>query len=214
MQSIFSGMGNISFRNLKTVIKTKGTTLKEVAEKCGVAPTVISGICNGINIPKTDRLAKICSVLGVYPSEIVVFEGVEIKDYYFKDRVKEPLPPEPKGDVTYKPLYIFLNEYLEKYNEGKENSEKQSINYIFDRIDPPRRIKGISGPDAESTKKGLIAIHGEEHVSKNLPHTDYSKGLPAATRTKLRNDRPLNLAVIYEICKKLGCTIDYVLSYK
>lgn len=208
-------MENISFRHLKTTIKTRGTSIKEVAERCGLIPTNLSKICNDVNIPKTDLLAKICSVLGVYPSEVVTFEGIKVNEKFEEGFWKrESLPEVHNGELTYKPLWIFLEDYIADYNKDKENNEKKDMKYFFDRIEPPRRLKGIKGPAEEITKKGLIARYGEGHVSKNLPHTDYSKGLPAATRTKLRNDRPLNLAVIYEICKKLGCTIDYVLSYK
>ena len=140
---------DISFRRLKAVIKSKGLSLAEVAEKCGKKATEISNICNDRRVPKTDFLAKICSV---------------------KD--------------------------------------------LFDGIEPPRRLNGQTSERKDIIKKAVAAKYGEGYVSERKNRTDYSKGLPAITRTKLRNDRPINLQLIYEICKKLGCTIDFVMSYK
>lgn len=208
-------MENISFRHLKTVVRIKGTSFKDLASRCGVAPERISQIARDITPPKTDLLAKICSVLEVYPSEVVLFEGIKVNEK-FKEGFweREPLPKEYNGELTYKPLWIFLEDYIADYNKDKENNEKRDVKYFFDRIEPPRRLKGIEIADKYMGKKYAEEKYGKDYVSPRKNKTDYSKGLPAATRTKLRNDRPLNLAVIYEICKKLGCTIDYVLSYK
>lgn len=208
-------MENISFRHLKTVIRIKGITVKEVAERCGILATNLSKICNDGSTPKTDLLAKICSVLEVYPSEIVSFEGIKVNEKFEEGFWKrEPLPEKHNGELTYKPLWIFLEDYIADYNKDKENNEKKDIKYFFDRIEPPRRLKGIEIADKYMGKKYAEEKFGKDYVSPRKNKTDYSKGLPAATRTKLRNDRPLNLELIYQICKKLGCTIDYVLSYK
>lgn len=64
-------------------------------------------------------------------------------------------------------------------------------------------------------QKARDARFGEGYkAEKEYRRTDYSKGLPAETRTKLRNDRPLNIRQIYDICKILKCTPGFIMSYK
>ena len=202
----------ISFRRLKAVIQSKGTSFVEVANKLGISPTVISGISCGKRQPKTDLVAKLCSVLKVYPSEIVVFEGINVNAEYFTDEKREKLPEENNGEVTYKPLFFFLADYLTDWN--KSHREQKTEKDLFDQIDPPRRVKGIEPVSGDILAKAREKKFGKDYVAGEYRRSDYSKGLPAITRTKLRSDRPLNLSVIYEICKKLGCTIDFVMSYK
>lgn len=205
---------DISFRRLKAVIKSKGLSLAEVAEKCGKKATEISNICNDRRVPKTDFLAKICSVLQVYPSEVVSFDGITLNEKYFSSDKRELLPNDFIGDVTYKPLWFFLADYLASYNENLPKEKHKSAKDLFDGIEPPRRLNGQTSERKDIIKKAVAAKYGEGYVSERKNRTDYSKGLPAITRTKLRNDRPINLQLIYEICKKLGCTIDFVMSYK
>lgn len=208
---------NISFRRLGTLIRSKGYSVKEVADKLGIPGTRLSSVSNGRIQPLTDFVAKLCSILNCYPSEIVSFDGITINDKYFTDDKREKLPAENKGELTYSPLWFFLSEYLEEVNRGKDKKDFKDHNDLFNQIEPPRR-KNISEELRKTLKetaaKGVVARYGENYVAKCKRHTDYSKGLPLVTRSKLRNDKPLNLSVIYEICKFLGCSIDFVLGYK
>lgn len=206
---------NISFKHLKTVIKTKGLSLAEIADKCGKKPTDISNIATNRRIPKTDLLAKICSVLGVYPSEITEFEGIKVNEKFFTKDKRQPLPDIFEGAVTYKPMWMFLDDYIADWNRSHAEDDQRTVKNLFDSIEPPRRVNGIVRPDESAIQKARDARFGEGYKAEGkYRRTDYSRGLPAETRTKLRNDRPLNLSVIYEVCKKLGCTIDFVMSYK
>lgn len=205
---------NISFRKLKAVIKAKGLTIAEVAERCGCSASAMSSLCMSRRVPKTDLLAKICSVLEVYPGDIVVFEGITVNEKYFTNDKREPLPKEFEGAVTYKPLWFFLADYLAAVNKDRKKGEpEKTANDLFNQIEPPRRVAGYKKPEWLGDT-GVTARFGEGYKSERTQRTDYSKGLPAVTRVKLRNDRPLNLSVIYEVCKKLGCTIDFIMSYK
>lgn len=196
---------NINFNYLRAGIRATGMDIKTFALKCEKTPNDISMVLSGIRIPKTDFIAKMCSVLECYPSEIVTFKGFEQNntDYYHR----YTLPDKSKGLVTYKPFWLFLADYLD---EHKDMTEKD----VLDQIEPPKRLKGQSLHTKENIKKAVAARFGEGYVSKRTNRTDYSKGLTQVTRTKLRNDRPMNLAVIYEICKHFGCSIDSVLGYK
>ena len=190
---------------------SKGIKMNKLAEMTGLDKTGISNVCTGRRRPMTDYLAKLCAALKVYPSEIVTFEDIEINDYFSKDK-REPLPETFEGVLTYRPLWLFLNDYLETYNRVK--GTEKTANDIFNDIEPPRRINGSKNPDKSLSEKSVAARYGEGYVSKRTSRTDYSKGLTAITRVKLRNDRPLNLEVIYEICKYIGCSIDFVMGYK
>lgn len=198
---------NISFRHLKTILRSKGVSIAELAKKLGVKSQGISAIATGIRQPKTDLLARICFILHCYPSEIVEFDKINVNEDYFKKEDREPLLSEATGEVSYRPLWYFLDDYLEEH-EGK------TANDLFDQIEPPRRLKGYKAPVKEYYQKAVEVRFGEGYKSERKNRTDYSKGLPAMTRVKLRNDRALNLEVIYEICRKLGCSIDFVMSYK
>lgn len=207
---------NISLRNLKTIIKTKGYSLKTFSEVCGEKPQCISAFCTGKRIPMSSTLAKFCSVLQVYPSEIISFDDITVNEKYFTDANRVKLPDSFTGEVTYKPLWLFLAKYLEEVNKNLgENEKPKTANDLFNKIEPPRRKDGrVATADCI---KNALAARGLEvgNLSKATQgRKDYLKGLPALTRTKLRNDRPLNLEVIYEICKFLGCSIDFVLGYK
>lgn len=208
---------NISFRRLKTVIKSKGLSIKEVAGLCGLVPTQLSSIVNGRVQPLSDVVAKLCFALKCYPSEIVSFENIKINENYFSDEQREKLPVESDGELTYSPFWFFLSKYLEDVNKGKSKEEQKDHNDLFNQIDPPRRKNATEEQKKEMKEivmKGVKARYGENHVAQYKRYTDYSKGLPQTTRSKLRNDKPLNLSVIYEICKFLGCSIDFVIGYK
>lgn len=208
---------NISFRRLGTLIRSKGYSVKEIAGLCDLVPTQLSAIINGRVQPLSDVVAKLSCKLKCYPSEIVSFDGITINDKYFTDDKREKLPAENKGELTYSPFWFFLGEYLEEVNRGKDKKDFKDHNDLFNQIDPPRR-KNVTDEFRdrmkEAAKKGVSVRYGENYQSKRNVRTDYSKGLPLATRSKLRNDKPLNLSVIYEICKFLGCSIDFVLGYK
>lgn len=169
-------MSEISFGKMKYRLLGKGS-VQETAESCGIKGTYLSGIYRGRIMPLSSTLAKVCSVLKCYPSEVCDFTGYDIKAGYFTDDKRVKLPEETRGEVTYKPLWVFLGEYCESH-KGK------TANDLFDRIETGRKT------------------------------SNRYKGLSEEIRTKLRNDRPLNMNVIYSICKFLGCSIDFVMGYK
>ena len=195
-------MDAISFRPLKAYLSENGLKVKYVAERTGQAATRISGLIQGASLPKTDMVGRICAVLRTRASNIVEFRGIETGPY-FVDRPLPYMPPlDAAGEMTYRPLWNFLDEYLEGH-PGK------TANDLFDKIVPPRRKNGI---DEKGIKRALEVKYGDGYRPKTRKRT--TVGLPAFTRTKLRNDRPLSLRTIYEICRYLGCGIDWVLSYK
>ena len=177
----------------------------------GCETTQISGIINGIAFPKTDIIARLYFALKVPASEICTFSGYEISPY-FKD-IQTPYEPakNAEGKVTYRPLRRFLEEYL------KEHKDK-TVDDLFDRIEPSRRRNGQFNEEAlkKARENSLLArdITDGYEIKEKRVRKYYAKGLTPETRAKLRQDRPLNIRNIYDICRFLGCSIDFVMSYK
>ena len=197
----------IDFSKLKDCIKNRRTTLKYVAEDCGLRAAQISQIIQGFTLPKTDTVAKICAVLKVRVSEISEFKEIQEKEEFKNISVLYDLSDTPEKKLSYKPLWAFIHEYL-KYHPDK------TPNDIFDAIEPYRKRNG----NYDKSLKGVTAANaaknrtGEKKENRN--RRSYSSGLPLATRTKLRNDRPMSMRTIYDICRYFGCTVDFVLGYK
>jgi transcriptional regulator with XRE-family HTH domain len=55
---------------LHLLTKNRGITQKQLAEKTGIHPSLISQIVNGRVAPTDEELEKICVELGVTPSQI------------------------------------------------------------------------------------------------------------------------------------------------
>ncbi len=197
----------ISFKRLKEVLNENRIKNYELAKAVGCETTQISGIINGTAFPKTDMIAAICRALSVPASEICTFTGYDIKPYFKDMRVPYVPAKDAEGKVTYRPLRRFLEEYLREH-------EEKTANDLFDKIEPSRRRNGQF--NGNGIKKALEArgITEDYEVKRERVRRDYTKGLPFLTRTKLRQDRPLNIRNIYDICRFLGCSIDFVMSYK
>ena len=199
----------ISFSKLKKCLKEDGRSLKWLAGKCGIDQTRISQIARDVAFPKTDLIAKICSVLKVPVSEIVEFkiESDKKKEAWSKDRVLPYSPDgEIKGEVTYEPLRLMMTMYLD-YINGIKDSDK-TVNELLDLIEPYRRRNGI----ADGTEQARKA--SSKNVGGKSKRKYVSKGIIPEIRTKLKHDRAVNIRTIYDICNFFGCNIDWVMSYK
>ncbi len=200
----YSEVVNLSL--LKDVIKKSGYRSAYIAEALGIRSTRVASLWKGVSIPKTDAIAKLCFILKVSPSQIVTFKDIELNEYF--NRPVPYTPPEnATGELTYAPLWNFIEEYL-KDKPGKTYHD------LFDKIEPYRRRNNIGHEitDEERQKSAVaLNIRSEEERAKRVVHKE---GLTEATRTKLHKDRPVNIRTVYDICKFLGCPIDWVLSYK
>lgn len=218
---ILSGMDSketvIDFSLLREYIKKRGLKVAFISEKAGIHRDRLSQIYRNLNNPKTDLLAKICYVLKAPASQIVSFKinTDEKKQQWFKDKELPYSPPEDaEGVLTYEPLRIMMNMYLDYYADitGKD----KTVNDLFDMIEPYRRRNGIkNGLNDETRRKGLIARgFAEDYKSERTDRKYKAKGLTPETRSKLKNDKPVNIRTIYDICNFFGCSIDWVMSYK
>lgn len=205
----------IDFSELKRYLNENGIKVRWLAEKTGQNEMRLSQIIRNVNFPKTDLIAKICSVLNVPPSKIVAFklDEDEKKKEWFDGREPPFIPPaNPTGELTYDPLWQLISLYLEYINERK--NADYCVNDIFDRIEPYRRRAGLTYTfNKETLEKSLKARGLEGHKSKRK-RKYVTRGLTPETRTKLRNNRPLNIRTVYDICNFFGCSIDWVMGYK
>lgn len=212
----------VDFSCLKDCIIKSRTTSRYVAEAVGLTQVRISRIITGWDNPKTDIIAKLAWALKVPCSEFVKFKGIKPnasqKKWFEEHQLK--YKPGDTGELTYAPLWELLDGFLEDVNKDKTEDLK-TVNDILDTIEPYRRVNGIGGNGLtkeqlqDMVKKSVEVRYGKDYVAKRTNRGPYeAKGLTPETRTKLRNDRPLSVRTIYEICKKLGCSIDWVMSYK
>lgn len=199
----------IDFSKLKTALDDRGLRYGFIAEKVEIRGDVIGRIFRNEVFPKTDLIAKICSVLKVPVSQIVEFkiESDEKKEAWFKDRVLPYSPDgEISGEVTYEPLRLMMTMYLD-YINGLKDSDK-TVNDLFDMIEPYRRRNGIADGTEQARKISSKNIGGKSKRKY------VSKGIIPEIRTKLKHDRAVNIRTIYDICNFFGCNIDWVMSYK
>lgn len=207
----------ISFSRLKETLDEKKMSETTLAEMLGVAQTNISAMIRGVRFPLTSMIARICFLLKMDVDDICVFKGVEPteyqKDWYKKIGVLYTPGENATGEITYRPLRRLLEVYLDEQNKIRD--EEMTADDFYDKVEAGRRKSGAYDTSGKGIKAAL-ASRGLEagRKTEKRARRDYSKGLPYPTRVKLRQDRPLNIRTIYEICKVLGCTPGHVMSYK
>ena len=204
----------IDFGPAKKLIKDRGLKIKWLAEKTGLFPSNVSLILKNEAFPKTDVIAKMCWVLNVRPSEIISFkiDADDRKKMWFENK-ELPYLPEPgsSGELTYEPLRLMTNMYLDYLYE--ETGKDKSVDDLLDMIEPYRRRNGFN--NGLDYKAALEKRFGKDYVPKRSRAGQFkAKGLTNETRTKLKNDRPVNIRTVYDICNFFGCSIDWVMSYK
>ena len=207
----------ISFEPLKKIINERGLKQGYVAREAGFEQSRLSGLYKGIFFPKTDMMAKVCSILNVPVSKIVSFkiDSDEKKKEWFASRELPYTPPsEPEGVLTYEPFRLMTSMYLDYYNSLSEN--EKTLNDLLDKIEPYRRRNGlVTVPTRENVQQAMKARGFEEGYKSERTDRKYKAvGLTPVMRNKLKTDKPLNIRSVYDICNFFGCSIDWVVSYK
>lgn len=208
----------VSLEPLKRTLAERGLKVKWLAEKAGILPAQLTNITRGVAFPKTDLLAKFAWLLRVPVSEVIEFKGIEPnanQEEWLNSHERKYEPSDnATGEPTYKPLWELIDGYLERANEGKTEGLK-TANDLLDSIEPYGRTQGFGKGLTDEARE--LAMRSRGFSGDYVPRQKRiykAKGLTPETRTKLRKDRPLSVRMIYDICKKLGCGIDWVLSYK
>ena len=206
----------INFEPLRKLIDEEGLKIKAVAVKVSMEPNTLSRMLKNEYVPKSDTLVKLAYVLKVPVSRIVdlKLDADPVKANWFDSHHLPYLPMDNvEGKLTYQPLWNFLDMYLE-YLYNKTGKEK-TVNDVFDLIEPCRRRNNIKcGAGKEIAMKSVEARFGKDYKPVTRKRKYEAKGLTPETRHKLRADLPVNIRTIYDICKFLGCPVDWVVSYK
>lgn len=63
--------------NLKKARKHKGMTQKELAKQLGISDNGISNWEKGVSRPDIDQVARLCSILGINPNELITSDIVQ-----------------------------------------------------------------------------------------------------------------------------------------
>ncbi len=206
----------IDFSLLKKTLDDRGMRTNFLAAKVGEDQTRISAIYRNVTFPKTDLIARICSVLNVPASQVVEFKEIKTdaqKKVWFESHA---VPYQPEGEVkcelTYEPMRAMMNMYLDYLyeNTGKE----KTINDLYDLIEPYRRRNGLDVDKSLIHKASVEKKFGEDYKSARTNRAYHAKGLTPQTRNKIKTDQPLNIRAVYDICNFFGCSIDWVMSYK
>ena len=212
----------VSFEKLKDCIFKCRLTNKFLADDLKLPQQRISRIVTGWDIPKTDVVAKLSWSMKVPCSQFMELKGIEPnekqKEFFDTHKLQYRPPENPVGELTYAPLWELVKLFVEDVNSRlQEGQTPLTENDLLDKIEPYRRRNGlIFGLEGDTYKAGLAARGITEDSPRKVDRERkaVNKGLTQATRVKLRNDRPVGMRTIYDICHKLGCSIDWVISYK
>ena len=186
-------MEGIDFRRLKGMLVARGIKAEEFAGKVGMSVSTLRQVMGGSALTTSDRVAAICAALECSVNDVVEFTGYEVAERYGR-RMREYYPA-VYNEVSYEPLrHLFKGNYKENW--------KRKLNGLFDSVEST-----ASDRQLEECRKGIAAMKG---VTGGLTR----RGLSGNIRHRLREDEGVNMRVIYNICRVLKCTPDYVMEYK
>lgn len=198
----------IDFTPLKVLLTKKGIKRQDLADMVGVGVYVIDNYTGGRALPDTEKLAKICAILQCSVNEVVEFTGYEVKERY-KGHWDKYVEPRWNG-LTYEPLRrLFKGSY--------GNDWKKKLTEFYDIIPRPERTEKEAGREKIMREAKLASIQElkdkGEYKGLSCNYKSYGKGLVREYRLSISNDEPIPLPRLYDICKALHCTPDWVMTY-
>jgi len=198
----------IDFTPLKMTLIDRGISSKKFAELVGIQDYVISNYVGGRTFPDTEKLAKMCAALQCSADKVVRFTGYDIKDRFKTPWDKYGVPRWNR--LTYEPLRML---FIEVYNDNWMDK----LTEFYEKIPRPE-LSEAQKERAEKMSKAKAALtqerikKGEFKGYKNT-HKTFGVGLTYETRTKISMNRAIPLPRLYDICKALHCTPDWVMTY-
>lgn len=197
-----------SFDGLKQKIKESGMTYLDVACEIDVDYGSINSYICGRQAPTTEKLAGLAAVFECSVSELVEFKGFEIKEKFQKPFYKWYPPRKDKiPSVQYGPLRMLFKRYYKDQWSKKLTEFYNQIEPLY-ALSPEDRQKAL-----ENLKKATEVRYANLGATEHKPgHTLYT-GLNSRTRHDIVRNRPIKLKYVYNMCKVLGCTPDYIMSY-
>lgn len=195
---------NVSFDGLKKKIDDSPWTRAQICSCFRINATVLSNTFSGYSLPNSDVLAKFCSLFECSICDLVEFKGYEIKEE-FREPYFRTYEPDFHTGISYEPLRQY-------FKSKDEVHWRDLMDEFFSRVEKLELNKN----QQESVSKLISSIPPRIKTGKKprSPFVQHPGGLISSTRYKLRHDEPVQLKIIYCICRTLGCTPDYVMSYK
>lgn len=199
----------IDFRPLKGILAGRGITQEYFAEQLGIKPPVLSNYISGRALPTTKQLASMCALLQCSADSLVKFTGYEVKECYkiIWDGYGKPR----WNDLSYEPLRrLFMKVYGEKW--------KDKLREFYDTIPRPE-LSEAQLKNKENRTKGVLEYQQKrkekgEYKGISAGHKDkWGVGLSVNYRSAIAVDKPIPLPRLYDICKALHCTPDWVMTY-
>lgn len=154
IQKIFS-------KNLKELLSNKGVTQLELSKYLGVSNTTVYNYVNGFNMPRMDKIDKICEFFNISRSALIESNEPNSMQYTLDISQFENIIP-IKNSKTHIPLIgtiaagrpILADEHIEEYIDLK-----QKINADF-----ALRVKGDSMINANIRDGDIVFIRKQSDV--------------------------------------------------
>lgn len=194
----------IDFSRMRGVISDRKIRMTELASITGIGYSSLQQLVYNMRLPSSEPLARICGVLECSVNDVMEFSGYEVDERYKVHRTG--YYPPVYNEVTYEPLrQLFRREY--------GGGWKKKLAELFDNVEPMEKT------ESEEDRRNRIKKAHETLRRKGVEFKGgcgqrCRPGLTTAIRAKLNDDENVSLIFIYNICKVLRCTPDYVMDYK
>ena len=113
-------------------LESKNKTQADLAEYMGVSQATVSNWCNGVKMPRMDKIDKICEFFGIERSDLMV-EDKEPAGYY--------LDPEA-AEIAQK---VYDRPELKMLFDASRNVSAEDLRFVIEMID--RMAKKERGED-------------------------------------------------------------------
>ena len=196
----------IDFSPLKGVLAERGLTREAFAGSLGIKVCTLDNYTSGRAFPNTEALARICAVLQCSTDKVVKFTGYDVKDAY-----KTPWAGYGRARwnrVTYNPLKILFKNFY-------GSNWRIKMTEFYDKIPKPN----LSEAQKEAQQKRVDGVKSywqkkqESEGQKKSVSTRHKEGLSQECRNCIASDEAIPLPRLYDICKALHCTPDWVMTY-
>lgn len=100
--------------NLSKIVRRRGITQTEIAQKMGVSTATVSGWMNGTKVPRMNKFNALCEFLGVDISTLTTENGFELYDRQSRQAQMKKVPllgsvaaGEPINDAEFPDTYVY-----------------------------------------------------------------------------------------------------------
>lgn len=197
-------IGLVDMSALRTVPALKGMSQASVYRAAGISMSHWGNMIHGRFIPPTETVAKICAALQCSVDEIIKFNGIEVKDTFKKIDPFVEHTPDTTGTyaVSYEPLRnLIMSHYGNRMYKQKMDELLQ-------------KIPLVGGTEKQ---KANMELRQEVRRKEIAERGTTGTGIPPKVRSmmlRFKTDKPINMRYVYNLCKVLGCTPAWIMTYR